>query len=350
MPSNNGFEMDIANWASRYALDIIGLAGFGKDFGAIRNQCNPLVETYNTIFKVTKQKRALFFLGALFPWSMVRSLPLPHNRDFSQATKAIRQNCQAIIQYKRAMSNDTCAQDIDLLSIAMKNGRFSDEDLINQVMTFLGAGHETTASILTWAVYALALHPEIQQQLREEIRKKLAPIDSGSEHSFDVISRLPLLYAVCNEVFRMFPPVRITMREAVCDIFVQDIAIPRGTKIMISSCATNMDKKLWGPDAADFNPYRWLIKDDEEGLKINSGGGAISNYAMLTFSQGHRICIGQGFARAEFACMLAGWIGRFDFQMKDKESMDMNGVKFASGITVKPENGLRVSVKVVPGY
>jgi cytochrome P450 len=82
----------------------------------------------------------------------------------------------------------------------------------------------------------------------------------------------------------------------------------------------------------------------------NSGGGARSNYAMLTFSQGHRICIGQGFARAEFACMLAGWIGHIDFQIKDEKLMDMNKMKIACGITVKPTDSLRVSAKVLPGY
>jgi cytochrome P450 len=263
LSSGDGSEMDIANWASRYALDVIGLAGFAKDFGAIHNPSNDLVKTYKIVFDITKQKRALFFLGALLPWKIVRTLPLKHNRDFSQATKTIRDICQEIIQDKRAMSNKSSMQKTDLLSIAMESRNFSDEDLVDQVMTFLGAGHETTASILTWAVYALALHPEIQQQLREEIRNSLVPLHSGSDYSSDTINRLPFLQAVCNEVLRMFPPVRLTMREAAREFLIQGVTIPCGTKIMVSSYATNMDENLWGPDAADFNPYRWLIKDEE---------------------------------------------------------------------------------------
>ncbi|KAK9859635.1 hypothetical protein MYU51_013805 [Penicillium brevicompactum] len=232
----------------------------------------------------------------------------------------------------------------------MGNGLFTDEGLIDQVMTFLAAGHETTASVLTWAIYVLALHPKIQQQLRDEIRNNLEPLHAGSDYSAESFSRLPFLYAVCNEVLRMFTPVRLTMREATRDTFLQDIAIPRGTKIMISSCATNMDKSLWGPDATEFNPHRWLDVDSEGKLKVNGGGGAGSNYAMLTFLQGHRMCVGQAFARAEFACMLAGWVGRFEFVMKNEEMADMSKIKIASGITVKPANGMRVSVRPVSGY
>ncbi|KAJ5353955.1 hypothetical protein N7541_006519 [Penicillium brevicompactum] len=343
-------EIDISNWGSRYALDVIGLAGFGKDFGAIKNESNSLVKAFHSMFHVTKQKRVLFFLGSLLPWKLVRKLPLKHNKEFSGAIQTIRRSCQTIIEEKRAISTGRSIQDTDFLSIAMGNGLFSDEGLIDQVMTFLAAGHETTASVLTWAIYVLALNPKIQQQLRDEIRNNLEPLHAGSDYSSESISRLPFLYAVCNEVLRMFTPVRLTMREATRDTFLQDIAIPRGTKIMISSCATNMDKSLWGPDATEFNPHRWLNVDSEGKLKVNSGGGAGSNYAMLTFLQGHRICVGQGFARAEFACMLAGWVGRFEFVMKNEDMADMNKIKIASGITVKPANGMRVSVRPVSGY
>lgn len=345
-----GSEIDMSNWASRYALDVIGLAGFGKDFGAIKNESNSLVKAFHSMFDVTKQKRVLFFLGSLLPWKLVRKLPLKHNEEFSEAIRTIRRSCQTVIEEKRAISTGTSIQDRDLLSIAMGNCLFSDEGLIDQVMTFLAAGHETTASVLTWAIYVLALHPKIQQQLRDEIRNNLEPLHAGPDYSAESISRLPFLYAVCNEVLRMFTPVRLTMREATRDTFLQDIAIPRGTKIMISSCATNMDKSLWGPDATEFNPHRWLNVDSEGKLKVNSGGGAGSNYAMLTFLQGHRMCVGQGFARAEFACMLAGWVGRFEFVMKNEEMADMNKIKIASGITVKPANGMRVSVRPVSGY
>lgn len=346
LSSDQSSEIDIENWASRYALDVIGLAGFGKDFGSIQDESNPLVENYNAIFNITTQKRILFFLGAYIPWNIARALPFLHNGDLSKAIRVVRQSCQEVIDKKREASRGKSIQGTDLLSIAMNSGRFSDENLIDQVMTFLGAGHETTATVLTWAIYALALFPQIQRELRDEIRKELPTLHAGVDYQSSDVNRLPFLHAVCNEVLRLFTPVRLTMREATCNTYIQDIPIPKGTKIMISSCATNADENLWGSDALDFNPYRWLIQGDNGEWNINYGGGATSNYAMLTFSQGHRICIGQGFARAEFACMLAGWIDRFEFRLKDKEAVDMNQVK--SGITVKPAKGLRLSVKIAP--
>ncbi|KAJ5083645.1 hypothetical protein N7456_013072 [Penicillium angulare] len=346
MKQNEGV-LDIANWASRYALDVIGSAGLGKDFGAIKDENNSLVKVYKKVFKVSKQQRIIFLLNTFLPWWLLSNLPLSHNRELSQASKAIRQVCQDVIHQRRAQYAHEGVWGSDLLSTAIQSGRFSDDNLIDQVMTFLAAGHETTESSLVWAIYLLAKHPELQQKLRAEIRENIPAIDSGTEVTNADLKRIPLLHAVCNETLRIFSPVRLTMREAACDTYLQDTAVPCGTKVMISSCATNIDETLWGPDASEFNPYRWLRKNEEGNWEFLHEGGAMSKYAMLTFSQGHRSCIGQRFARAEFACLIAGWIGRFSFQLEDEALMDVSKLKIGNGITAKPANGMRMRVGIV---
>ena len=92
---------------------------------------------------------------------------------------------------------------MDILSVALESGGFTDENLIDQLMTFLAAGHETTASAMTWAAYLLAKHPEVQTRLRAEIRENLPSIsDTDTTVSSVDIDRLPYLTAVCNEVLR----------------------------------------------------------------------------------------------------------------------------------------------------
>jgi len=112
--------------------------------------------------------------------------------------------------------------------------------------------------------------------------------------------------------------------------------------------ATNKDRALWGDDAAVFNPDRWL--PDVSKSQHVANGGAASNYSYLTFLHGPRSCIGQGFAKAEFACLLAAWVGRFEFELDDIREMDEKKVVIKGGITARPAKGLWVRAKVVDGW
>lgn len=154
----------------------------------------------------------------------------------------------------------------------------------------------------------------LQQHLRKEIRTNLSPNNSSHRNtqiSSADINRLPLLQATCNETLRFFAPVRLTMREATQDTSLEGVPVPQGTKAMISSCATNTDKTLWGHDVTEFNPSLWPNRTSDDKLETVPAGGALNNYDLLTFLQGRRSCIEQGFARAGFACLLAGLVGRF---------------------------------------
>ena len=167
-------------------------------------------------------------------------------------------------------------------------------------MTFLAAGHETTAASLTWACYALARNPEMQTRLRNEIRAAVPSLDAALE-SPELLGSIKYLRNFCSEILRHNPPVSITLREASQDTTLGDRFVPKGTTVIISPYATNKSVAFWGEDAEEFNPDRW----DREG----GAGGASSNYAMLTFLMGPRSCIGQKFAIEEFRCMTAALVG-----------------------------------------
>jgi len=225
----------------------------------------------------------------------------------------------------------------DILSVAVESGAFSDDDLVNQLMTFLLAGHETTASALSWAICMLCKYPKVQSRLRDDIRSAIPdPRSSTATVSSNDIDNLPYLNAVCNEVSRLFPGVPITVRAAAKDTSLLGHFIPKGTSFFISPWATNANKELWGDDAAEFNPDRWMGSG-----KANTGG-ADSNYSFLTFLQGPRSCIGQSFAKGEFACLLAAWVGTFEthFAKGDYEIM------VRSGMTPRPKD-LEVTVKIL---
>ena len=116
---------------------------------------------------------------------------------------------------------------------------------------------------------------------------------------------------------------------------------------MLVPWAVNKDVTLWGADANKFNPDRWL---PSESNSQSANGGAASNYSFLTFLHGPRSCIGQKFAQAEFACLLAAWIGRFEFEIRDERLLDERNIVIKGGVTAKPEGGLFVKTRIVEGW
>ncbi|OBR15862.1 Cytochrome P450 [Colletotrichum higginsianum IMI 349063] len=349
--------LEIGNWASRTTLDIIGMAGMGRDFGAIRDPSNPLAQTYQQVFKPSRQAQILAVLGMFLPGPLVHHLPFSRNGDIAKAANTIRATCRELIREKQDKLRHKKLTDVDILSVALESGCFTEDNLVDQMMTFLAAGHETTASAMMWAIYCLCLHPDVQSRLRREVRDRLpAPGTPGDITALD-IDHMPYLNAVCNEVLRYYSPVPMTLREAVVDTVIDGHKVPKGTRIMLCPWAINKDTALWGPDAGRFDPERWLTRSDGSGgdnnaesKKTAASGGATSNYAFMTFLHGPRSCIGQGFAKAEFACILASWIGRFEFSLRNKEEYDEKNLSIKGGVTARPSKGLHVYVKVVDGW
>ena len=331
--------LEVNEWASRATLDIIGVAGMGQDFGSLQDEGNPLNVTYRKLFKPSRTGQFIGILSTVLPPWMIRNLPLQRNDDIKNAADTIKRTCFKLIQQKK-ISMEKGITNKDILSVALESGGFSDEDLVNQMMTFLAAGHETTASALTWAVYMLCKHPDIQTKLRAEVQTKLKDQLNGFlPITSDLIDNAPYLQAFCQEVLRLYPPVAITVRQAVVDTVVAGVPIPRGTDITLAPWATNTSVELWGGDAQAFRPERWL---DAAG---GSSGSSSSNFRFLTFLHGPRSCIGQRFAVAEFACLVACWVGSFQTRLVDERKE----VEIRGGITMKPKDGLWVMVDRVDG-
>lgn len=170
--------------------------------------------------------------------------------------------------------------------------------------------------------------------------KKGLPEDyrTNTEELANILDRLPLLNGICQEAFRLYPTVPLTIRNANKDTQISGHTIPKGTTIIISPWATNRSPKLWGPTADQFIPERWITDG-----KPNNNGGAASNYSILTFIHGPRSCIGQGFAKAELRCLLAATILNFDWTL----DMPIADVVPAGAVTIKPKKGLYLKLKKI---
>ncbi|KAK5113197.1 hypothetical protein LTR62_003533 [Meristemomyces frigidus] len=343
-PSHKPGVIDVGNWTSRATLDIIGVTGVGQDFNSLQDPNGKLNQVYRNIFNPGRTGRILQLMGIFLPFWFIRRIPLRRNHEVQGASVYIKQLCRDLIAKKREVMKEKERTEVDIVSVALESGGFSDEDLVNQMMTFLVAGHETTATAMIWALYLMSKHPEIQTKLREEIRSKLPSLDQ--DVSAAQVDECHYLHAVCTEVLRLWAPVSLTLRVADKDTSINNQFIPKGTTVILAPWAVNTSTHLWGSDALEFKPERWL---DAEG-KANNKGSAASNFSFLTFLHGPRSCIGQKFAMAEFECLLAAWVGRLDTKFEEGSAISRGEFEIKGGITAKPKGGLWVEVEEVPGW
>jgi len=205
----------------------------------------------------------------------------------------------------------------------------------DQMMTFLAAGHETTAASMTWAIRTLS-QPENRHTQSRPCAEIHAAFPSGLPITvtYDQTPSLKYLSHITSEVLRLYPPVGVTLRVVTEDVSLNGAFVPKGTFIVLSSFAINRSVVLWGVGAEEFRPEWWACGED---------GAAVveSNYRFLTFLAGPMGCIGNVFAKVEFKCLLVVAISRFEFEQVERELV----VK--AGITSKPQGGIPVSVKEV---
>ena len=339
--------IDIADWASRASMDIIGLAGMGHDF---RSLSDPSIENemklYGSMIKQSRGAKLLTMLQLILPTFVTDYLPFQRNRGILAASRAARDTSRRLVEEKREQMNRNELKSLDIISTALKSGHFTDGGLVDTMMTFLAAGHETSAAALTWTIYLLARHPHIQQRLRAEIHGRIHGLDNDdAANAVDAttLDSLGYLQAVCQESLRVYAPIPFTVRDTVRDTTILGQFVPRGTMIVICPWAINLSHELWNADgdadADKFNPDRWM------GPGRANSGGASTNYAFLTFLHGPRSCIGQKFSVAELMALTCAAVGMFSWEILSGEGEGVDVKDITDGIVAKPKHGLKLRVR-----
>lgn len=142
--------IEVGNWTSRATLDIIGLSGMGQDFNSLQDSNNKLNTTYRTVFQPNKMARIMGLLGVFLPYWFLSRLPVKHNSNINGASETIKQTCRDLIAKKRENMAEKERTDVDIISVALESGGFTDEELANQMMTFLVSAshvHPTHADV-----------------------------------------------------------------------------------------------------------------------------------------------------------------------------------------------------------
>ncbi|KAK5128436.1 hypothetical protein LTR85_003104 [Meristemomyces frigidus] len=330
--------VELNEWASRATMDIIGMACVGRDFNSIYHSHDEFIQQYRKIITTDQSSLVVSIivdlLSTTLPSAVARWVPFKRIREASDGRYQLRPLCRRLMELKRRDMETESEQHIDILSVLIRSGQFSDDGLVDQLLTFLAAGHETTANALAWTCWLLATSPGSQEKLRAELRSYFAQ-DNNSIITATSLEELSYLDAVTSEQLRLIPPVPVSSRGSVRDTTILGQHIPKGSHVVFSPWAINRSKKLWGPDAENFVPERWLA-EGQGGL-----GGGKSPLNLLTFLHGPRSCIGQAFSRAELKCLVAAMVMKFDMRMADPSEV----IEPGGFLTIKPKNGLRLRLQ-----
>lgn len=193
---------------------------------------------------------------------------------------------------------------------------FTREELIDQLGVFFLAGHETTASVLTWVFYILAMQPGVLQRLRAEVDAVVGEGDVTFEH----IRQLPYVRAVFRETLRLYPPITFLPRVALEAATVGPRRLRRGALVMISPWTLHRHSVYWD-DPHAFRPERFLPENED----------SIQPGTYIPFGTGPHTCVGAGFALAESVLIIARLARRFDFVVQDAHR-----VRPAARLTTRP--------------
>lgn len=299
---------------------------------------------------------AFFGLRWLRPWWQVRRS--------RQAAEEIRSLLSALIQPRHAAFHAARAVDDgadeggdDILATLLRvrdpatGEGFRFEELVDQVAMLFLAGHETSASALSWALHLLAHAPEVQQRLHEEALRQLGPGPLPDE--VGAVKGLVLARNVFRETLRLFPPVGFLARESAQACPMRDKQLPAGASVLVSPWLIHRHRGLWAdPDL--FDPDRYGAEDEPapeaaEAAATEAEGPALPSAreslrrAYLPFGLGPRVCIGAAFAWQEGALVLAALAREFVFEPVEGHVPEPVG-----RLTIRSDNGIRLRIRRRP--
>ena len=204
----------------------------------------------------------------------------------------------------------------------------SDLEVRANIVTFIGAGHETTANALSWSIYLLSQ----DDSARERVEAEVEAVIGGSRLAPEMLPRLVFTKAVIEEALRLYPPVPYMSRAALAQDRIGNLKIPRNSIVTIAPYVLHRHRRLWHEPCA-FMPDRFL-----------PGPGAregIDRFAYLPFGAGPRVCIGSAFALQEAVVVLASVVkaGRFELA-RGHDVMPIHRV------TLRPSGGLPMRLRL----
>ncbi len=315
-----GQTICIRDYTQEISLRVILRTIFGLDTGERYDRLREILVDYLNIFNSPLNSFFLFFpwlqkdVGALTPWGkFLRQKRLIH--------EILQQECDRRRNNPDAMGEDLLSL---LLTARYEDGQpMSDEEIRDELMTMLFAGHETTASSLAWSFYWLHRLPEVGRKCRTELNS--LPEDA----EFTSIAKLTYLSAVVSETLRLNPVVAFVGRQLKEPFELMGYQFEAGTSLFPSIYLTHQREDIY-PEPKKFKPERFLERQ-------------FSPYEFIPFGGGNRRCLGYAFALFEMKLVLATILSQVELELLDNRPLKTT----RRGFTFTPHGGVKMKVKAI---
>jgi cytochrome P450 len=312
----SGEAFDVAGDMSRLTLGIVGRTLFSRNLEDAADEFGRVLLEALAFMN----ERTMRFLPSPLWW------PTRFNRRLARLIRALDRVVFDIIEARRRSGEETG----DLLDMLLRardeetGEAMTDRQLRDEVMTFLLAGHETTAVALTWTWYLLDRHPEVADRLRAEVAAHLG----SRTPTLDDLPSLAYARMVVEEVMRLYPPVWGFMRQAIGPDRLGEHTVPKGAVVTICPYVTHRHPEFWA-EPERFDPERFTPDRVRERPR----------FAYLPFSGGPRLCIGNEFALMEAQLVVAMMMQRYRLRL-----VAGTRVEPESRLTLRPRGGLPMTL------
>ncbi|XP_004691967.2 PREDICTED: cytochrome P450 3A12-like [Condylura cristata] len=331
--AENGEPVNLKNIFGAYSMDVITSTSFGVSVDSLNNPKDPFVENTQKLLRFNFLDPFILLI-TLFPFLT----PVFEMLDISLFPKSVTGFFRkSIKKMKESRLNDDQQHRVDLLQLMINSQNFKDVDnhkamsdleIMAQSIIFIFAGYETTSSSLSFLMYALATHPDVQKKLQDEID---ATFPNKAPPTYDTVMQMEYLDMVMNEGLRLYPIAGRVERVCKKDVEVQGIFIPKGTVIMMPIFVLHKDPELWTePD--EFRPERFGKNNKDN----------INPYTYMPFGNGPRNCIGMRFALMNMKVALVRVLQNFTFKPCKETQIPM---KFGNQGLVQPEKPIVLKVE-----
>lgn len=309
-------EIDWSRQMFDFALEVAVASFFGSSLDS--SKMDQMAKDMHICMRFISKRMTNFVNWPLW-------IPLEEHRQFKKSVTNMKQEIENIYDNKMRAPKTDSKDMLDLLIAAEDEEKYklSREEVFDQVMSFLIAGHETTAISMGWLYYQLAHHPEVQAKLIHELEAGNFTFDSSND-----LGKYPYLSAVINETMRLYPAGWVIARNIVSDETVGGWRVKKGRVLAVCPYVAHRDPRWWS-QASEFYPERFL---DEENIKNLPRG------AFVPFSIGKRNCIGSRFSLLEMNVFALEFFKHFRVSSVQKDV----GVK--GYVTLKTDRPIRLTL------
>lgn len=300
-----------------FALDAVGATLFGSDMADASSIVGHAVPLLN-------QHAAR---RGLSPVRVPASWPTPANRAARQAQQALSALVERLVRKRVGIQADDLLGRLVEATDPETGEGMSTEDVRDEVLIFLVAGYETTASVLAFTLYLLGAHPEVQERARREVKEVIGERAPAA----DDVQALTYTTQVIDEALRLYPPLHTIPRRSAAADELHGHPIPAGHIVAVSTWGIHRNPKVW-TDPHDFRPERFEA----------AAAAERDRYAFLAFGGGPRTCIGLHFARTELAVAVATLLTAFRIRSTSQEP------DVTAAVTISPRDSMRCAFEPLP--